>query len=578
MSQKNKFDSPVSNSFTTEKGNVIHEQVFDILVMGAGLAGLQAAIHAKRNNAGARVAILTVGPDNGHGGCSWKTHGANAAINADDSIETHISDTFRGGGMIGNPLLVEKLCNGAPDAIRELEEMGLPFDKKGERFEPGFYGGSTTARSIHSRDMLGLLAVTRLWEEVRRLGIEAFHFRQVLGYVIDEGVFGGAVIVDTKTKKPEYFAAPVGITAMGGGACVYPIRTLSADKQATAAISFLEAGGKIVDSEMVQFHPTGLCLPGNPGHGEILEEELRSQGAKFYNSEGHRFMFDYHELGERATRDINARACYSEIKSGRGSPNGGVWLDLSELPKRFLQERFPFMLERCRTYVDLTSGESIETSPAAHFWMGGISIGLNTETTISGLFACGEDAGGIHGGNRLGGNGVSDALVFGKIAGEAAAKAKLANRGSFDPTKTFIKMLALSGNKDLFEVEDYIQSMMWDKVGPIRDGQNLFHASQAMDGLWSRLESNVISVPAHNLTSTYVPMRNIYQKLMLSRVIIAAAKERTNSVGAHFRTDSDNDEKIYTTNVSLNDNGSLNASRQYKDGTMAEALAPEDAA
>lgn len=554
------------------------EHRFDIVIMGAGQAGLQAARNAKRANPNARVAILTAAPASGFGDCSHKTHGANAAINPEDSIADHIWDTMRGSGMIADPILVDLLCHGAPDAIRDLERLGVPFDKEGDRFVPGFYGGSTHARSIHSADMLGLLSVTRLWEEVRRLGVEAFHSRQVVTLVTDDATFGGCIAIDLETGQPEYFAAPVGVSAMGGGACVYPIRTIVAEKQATLAIALLENGVSIIDAEMVQFHPTGLNRPGLPGHGTILEEELRAQGARFHDRNGVYFMPRYHELAERATRDVNSRACYTEIRAGNGTDSGGVWLDLSKLPKDFLRERFPYMLERCRTYVDLAGVDRVETSPAAHFWMGGVPIGVDTQTPIRGLFACGEDAGGIHGGNRLGGNGVSDALVFGAIAGRAAAAHDTISTGRFDPNAARVRLLMLPYGAEADNLERSIQSVMWTHVGPIRDDQGLLQADRALAQLQNRYAANVVALPARYLDAAHASMRGLYQKLQLARAITAAARERTNSVGAHFRTDAISDNRIYNTDVRIDEKGVFHTGRRYRDGTMDLALAPEDAA
>jgi succinate dehydrogenase/fumarate reductase flavoprotein subunit len=569
---------PSGTEIKSFRSSVIHEMRYDIVIMGGGFAGLRAAVAAKKTRPTARVGLLTAGPNNGYGCCSHKTHGANAAMNPGDSVAVHASDTLRGGGGIGKPELVATLCEGAPEAIRELEQLGVQFDKIGERYDPGFYGGSTHPRSVHAQDMLGLSGVTRLWEEARRCGVEALHSRQVLSFVIADNVFGGVIVMDTVTGETEYVAAPVGITAMGGGACVYPIATISDDKQATAAACFLEAGGALMDSEMMQFHPTGLARPGRKGHGEIMEEELRAQGAQFFNVHGERFMKYEHEDAERATRDVNARACYREIMEGRGTPNGGVIFDLSMLPPQFLQQRFPYMLERLRTYVDLTQVTQVETSPAAHFWMGGIEIDIHAQTSIKGLFACGEDAAGIHGGNRLGGNGVSDALVFGKIAGEAAARSDAGQTGSFDPTKCVVSLLNLPDVAETVRLDALIKKTMWHHVGPIRSGDGLQLARLLLNDVFARVASNVIKVPARDLSLPCAAMRSLYQKLILSRAVNSAAIERTNSVGAHYRTDADGEIDIYNTSVRMSEDGVMHTSRVYRAGTMNDALSPEEAA
>lgn len=549
----------------------------DIIVAGAGIAGHRAAFAAKSHNSSFKVAQLSMASDLAHGGCSWKTHGTNAAMNPEDSIENHIADTFRGGGKINDPDLVRALCEGAPAAIRDMEAIGVRFDKEGDLYKTGIYGGVTMPRSIHAGDQAGNMMVNRLREKNREVGVATFNQRVIVSYLIEDGQAYGAVCIDLLTGATEIHLAPKIISALGAGACNYPIATVNVDKTATGLVALLDAGAELSDMEQVQFHPTGLNLPGLPGHGEIIEEEVRSQGAKLLNRDGRRFMFDYDDRGEIATRDIVARSCYIEITSGRGTERGGVFLDMSGQAAEFLVSRFPFMTERVRAHgIDLATCGVLETSPAAHFLMGGIPIDIDGRTSIKGLYACGEDAGGIHGGNRLGGNGVADALVFGARAGAAAARDNdhFHGKPNLEMPVPFYDGFE---SKVAEQAEALIKQTMWTCVGPVRSTLGLEQAERALSTGTGILSAREVRVPANRITVDDLAARTFYQKVRLSQAIVRAALERTNSVGAHMRTDAENDNHIYTTRVKLVDD-SLTSRRVYSEGTMSGALAPSEAA
>lgn len=549
----------------------------DVIVAGAGIAGYRAAFAAKNAKPHLRVAQLNFASDQSHGGCSWKTHGINAAMNPADSIESHFTDTLRGGGMISDPELARVLCQDAPIAIWEMEALGVVFDQNGKHYQTGTYGGVTTARSVHSSDRAGKLITDCLRNAARDIGVTTFHKRVVLNYLVSDGQVFGAICINLESGTHEIHLAPKLISALGAGACTYPITTISADKTATGLIAFLDAGGRLVDMEQVQFHPTGLNMPGMPGHGEIIEEEVRSQGAKLLNKHGDRFMPKYDKLGEMATRDIVARSCYLEVKNGRGSDNGGVFLDLSEISSKFLSDRFPFMSERFQAHgINLAGCKVLETSPSAHFLMGGIPIDVDGRTEIDGLYACGEDAGGIHGGNRLGGNGVADALVFGARAGFAAAHDDVSVHGRADLEQQTM-ICSESGPLSIYEIDTRVKRLMWDFVGPARDDAGLLEAKANLKKIWDQLNSQKVSLPACKLTSYHLGPRKIYQKIRLAQSIISASLERTNSVGAHMRTDADHENAIYNTLVS-SESGVISSARVYKQGTMHQALSPREVA
>lgn len=561
--------------YTNPSIKVVHH---DILVLGAGMAGQRAANAAKTTKSSLKVAMLSCAADLAHGGCSWKTHGINAAMNPNDCPESHFEDTMRGGGMISFPELARAVCEGAPEAIREMEELGVKFDKIGDRFDSGTYGGSTVGRSVHAGDQAGNMIMNRLREQGRSLGVEAYNLRLVVTIIIVDKRAIGALCIDLLTGKPEIHLAPKVISALGAGLCTYPIRTIQADKQATGLVSVLDAGGELVDMEMTQFHPTGLRLPDHPGDGEIIEEEVRAQGAQLFNKDGHRFMFDWDERGEIATRDIVARASYHEIMNGRGTPEGGVILSLKGQSAEFLADRFPFMGERVRAHgIDLTTCGQLIISPAAHFLMGGILIDKDGRSlSIKGLYACGEDGAGFHGGNRLGGNGVADALVVGKRAGVAAANDSDASDIHFS-TDVTVPLFAGFFNEGREKFDAELKNAMWTSAGPIRHGDHIEGVEAQINQGINLLARQKVHIAAENYTLDHQPAREQYQHLRLAQGILRASSERTNSVGAHYRVDAEDDQRIYNTFVKL-EGDHMVSRRAYRDGTMKDALAPSEAA
>ena len=413
------------------------------------------------------------------------------------------------------------------------------------KYATGYYGGSTIARGIHNRDMAGRHMVDALMAENQMLGVHAFYDRQSVQFDVQDGRCYGVYVVNRQSGALEHFSAPNTVSALGGGACPYPICTISKDKTAAGIIQAYEAGATMTDMEMVQFHPTGLNKPGQPGHGEILEEELRSMGAQFRNAAGRRYMFDYDKRGERATRDIVSRGTYMEIQHGRGTALGGVILDFSEIDRDVLLSRFPFMAQRLRSFdVDIGTCTTVETSPAAHFLMGGVKIDGNAKTSIEGLFACGEDAGGIHGGNRLGGNGVADALVFGSIAGRAAA---LGSATRTDRQNVGRPIRAVVGLDDgaLARHMDRLEQTMWTFAGPVRNVAGLRRAEMEIREIEDSLRGYIVEVPLNRATAALILGRVAFQKLMLALMIVRSAQERGNSVGAHYREDNDGNSSIY---------------------------------
>jgi succinate dehydrogenase/fumarate reductase flavoprotein subunit len=296
--------------------------------------------------------------------------------------------------------------------------------------------------------------------------------------------------------------------------------------------------------EMIQFHPTGLVIPGSLMTGALLEEGLRGAGGHLRNGGGERFMERYDAARmERSTRDLVARASFLEVAEGRGTPNGGVWIDVSHLGADVVERNFRGMVKRCRDFGrDLARGP-VEVFPTAHFMMGGVVIDPACRTGIEALFAAGEDTGGVHGANRLGGNGVAESTVFGGIAGDRMADfvagrpwPRLTAAALDDMARPFVAPVGRAGSVDLYALQRELRETMWDHAGLVRDGVGLREALGVLDGLAARLPR--ASVPAHtSLNTAWQDWLNLDNQLAVARLIVLSALERRESRGAHFRRD-----------------------------------------
>lgn len=304
------------------------------------------------------------------------------------------------------------------------------------------------------------------------------------------------------------------------------------------------AGARLMDMEMVQFHPTGMVVPGSRLNGALLEEGLRGAGAHLFNGSGERFMARYDaERMERSTRDRVSRGCYQEVMAGRGTANGGIWIDVSHLGAEFVEKNFAGMRERClRVGFDLAR-EKVEVCPTAHFHMGGIRINRDGFTNLEGLFAAGEDAGGVHGANRLGGNGVAESTVYGARVGEAVAGWVKARKPA-EVSATQIGEAQAAANQYLgraqgespWELREELGKVMWERVGIVRSGAKLRQALTEISSLGQRSEQMAVSGGrAFNLTwQQALDMRNL---LAASELIARSALMREDSRGAHYRED-----------------------------------------
>jgi succinate dehydrogenase flavoprotein subunit len=527
---------------------VIAELDTDVLILGAGGAGLTAALHAADASPRLRITIAVKGLL-GRAGCTRMVQGGyNAVLTEPDSLDAHLLDTLAGGGWINDQELVWTLVTEAPRRVLELESRyGCLFDRTPSgRIHQKPFAGQSHDRTIHKGDLTGIEIMNRLTEQVvARPAIVALEdCRAVELLRDDDGRAAGAVLLDMRAGTFVLARARATLLAMGGGPTMYRVIACSADKSADGIALAYRAGLPLRDMEMVQFHPTGLVVPGSLMTGALLEEGLRGAGGHLRNGLGERFMVRYDAARmERSTRDLVSRASFTEVVQGRGTPNGGVWIDVSHLGPDVVERSFRGMVRRCRDFGrDLARGP-VEVGPTAHFLMGGIVIDPACRTAVEGLFAAGEDTGGVHGANRLGGNGVAESTVFGGLAGDAIAEFVAGRPPSrLDVAAVRPRLAALTapftrpGGAALYALQRELCDVMWEDAGLVRDGESLGRALAAIERIEAALESvGVSGDPALNTAwQDWLSLRN---QTVAARLIVRSALERRESRGAHYRRD-----------------------------------------
>ena len=520
----------------------------DVLILGAGGAGLCAALHAADRDPKLSVTVVVKGLL-GRAGCTRMVQGGyNAVLGAPDSIEAHVLDTLRGGAWINDQELVWTLVNEAPGRVLELEaRYGCFFDRHPDgRIHQKPFAGQTQDRTIHKGDLTGIEIMNRLTEQVwARPSIRVLEEHRAVALLQDgDGRMGGALLLDVRTGRFVAARSRATLSAMGGGPTMYRVFACSADKASDGIALALAAGARLRDMEMIQFHPTGLIVPNSLMTGALLEEGLRGAGGRLVNGTGERFMARYDPVRmERSTRDLVARAAFLEVQNGRGTPNGGVWIDVSHLGPAMVEQSFRGMVKRCRDFGRDLAREPVEVGPTAHFMMGGVVIDRDCRTAIEGFFVAGEDAGGVHGANRLGGNGVADSTVFGGIAGDRMAQwvigrplPPMAEAAVEEEARRAVAPLGASGVGDLYALQARLRDLMWERVGLIRDGPGLRVALAEIDTIGTRLaRAGVPGGPAFNLA--WHDWLNLGSQVAAARLIAASALERAESRGSHYRSD-----------------------------------------
>jgi fumarate reductase flavoprotein subunit len=523
----------------------------DILILGAGGAGLFAALHAHRANPILDITVACKGLL-GKSGCTRMVQGGyNVSLIPGDSVERHFMDTIEGGKWLPHQQLAWTLVETAVERVRELEnEIGCFFDRNPDGTLHGkAFAGQTFDRTVHKGDLTGIEIINRLMEQVwARPGIHRLEEHRAVALIPakDGHSIAGALMIDVRTGSFRFIAARAVLLATGGGPTMYGYHTPSGDKSMDGLAMALDLGLPLRDMEMVQFHPTGV-LAGRDTRmtGTIIEEGLRGSGGYLLNGAEERFMFAYDPRGERATRDIVSRAMFEEMRAGRTTKEGGLYISMGHLGPEKVRKQFKGMVQRCADCGFDLAGGLVEVVPTAHYLMGGVVCSVDTSTELPGLFVAGEDAGGVHGANRLGGNGVANSTVFGGIAGDVMV-AWLTKNGQAPsgPNESTIEAGIEAATHpfrqkggDLNRLRVALLDLMWDEVGIIRSAESLGRGLARLNEIDTELERTGIadSDPAFNLT--WHDWLNLKSQIAVSKVIAAAALKRENSRGAHFRSD-----------------------------------------
>ncbi len=521
----------------------------DILILGSGGAGLFAALHAVDANPDLDVTIATKGLL-GKCGCTRMVQGGyNVALNPGDSVERHFMDTIEGGKWLPDQELAWTLVTKAIERVHELEnEIGCFFDRNpdGSVHQKAF-AGQTFDRTVHKGDLTGIEIINRLAEQAWVAGIERLEEHRAVGIVRSrEGdSVAGVVMIDMREGSLVLVRARAVLLGTGGGPTMYRYHTPSGDKSCDGLAMALRAGLWLRDMEMVQFHPTGLLAgSGTRMTGTVLEEGLRGAGGYLLNGARERFMLRYDARGERATRDIVSRAMFSEMRAGRSTPQGGIYLAMAHLGPDKVRAQFKGMVDRCRDCgFDLAAGE-VEVVPTAHYMMGGVEFAPDGRTAIAGLFAAGEDTGGVHGANRLGGNGVANSTVFGAIAGDTMAQwtrgagaLREPDRGEVDAAAARAGFPIGKPAGGIEAIREDLYTLMWDDVGILRNADGLARARGRLAELRVALAATGIGATDLRYNLSWHDWLNLDSLITVSGAILAAAEARRESRGAHFRED-----------------------------------------
>jgi len=519
----------------------------DVLVIGAGGAGLRAAIEASA--LGARVGVVcksllgkahTVMAEGG-------VAAALAHVDSKDSWKVHFRDTMLGGKMLNHWRMAQLHAQEAPDRVRELERWGAVFDRTSDgRILQRNFGGHSAPRLAHVGDRTGLEMIRTLQDFGVHQGLEVYMECTVTKLLLEGQRVVGAFAYWRENGRFVVFRAKSVVLATGGIGKAYQVTSNSWEYTGDGLALAYEAGAELIDMEFVQFHPTGMVWP--PGvHGLLVTEAVRGEGGVLRNSTGERFMERYDpKRMELSTRDMVARAIYTEVKEGRGTPHGGAFLDISHKQADYVKKKLPSMYHQFLELadVDITKGP-MEVGPTVHYIMGGVRVDPDSAaSTVSGLYAAGEASGGMHGSNRLGGNSLSDLLVFGRRAGMGAAEnaKKIPKHPDLEPAQIEAaerEMLApfeRTGGPSAYDIHARLQATMQSLVGIFRVEADLQKAIQEIGSL-EREAARVTVTGAREFNPGWHLARDLRSMLLCSEAIARSALLRKESRGGHARLD-----------------------------------------
>ncbi len=542
----------------------IKEHTCDVLVIGSGGAGCKSGIIASKMDQ--KVIIVSKGLTFKSGCTPLAEGGYNAVfgyVDVEDSLQLHIQDTLKGGAFLNDLMLVHTLVTQAPQRLIELEGYGSLFDRQEDgRLNQRAFGGQSYRRTCFKGDETGHEMMVGLKEEVIRENIETHDEVMITKLLYDEShtKIVGAMGLSLQDSSIIVYHSKTTIIASGGCGWMYPVSSNALQKTGDGVVMAYDVGADVMDMEMIQFHPTGMVSPRSR-RGVLITEAVRGEGGYLINNKNERFMTNYDERGELATRDVVARAIYTEIQEGRGTEDGGVYLSVTHLPDQQVEKKLHTMVEQFKDVgVDILN-EPMVVAPTAHHFMGGIKINTKCESSIENLYASGEATSGVHGANRLGGNALADTQVFGEISGREAAK-KADSIELLSPDENEVKSevdriqsLIKDGKYRPGDIKKEIQNVMWKYVAIVRNEEGLIKAQQCMKDLEEKSKDlKVDDYKQYN--NDLVLALEIKSMIKLAQLIIKSALLRCESRGAHYRMDypeTNDDEYLKSFIINKND-------------------------
>ena len=559
------------------------------LVVGAGAAGARAAIEMVQQGVDPEDVLVIGKRSHGDAHTTWARGGINGALGThdpEDDWTIHAADTLKEGHFLNDPEKVETVTEQMPDRLRELDDWGMAYSRTDEGdIDQRYFGAQSFRRTAFAGDHTGESMLQTLIERAQSLSVPYRENVFVTKLLSDDDRLLGAAGYDMDTGEFVLFDADVVVLAAGGYTSLFQ-RHSSRDDENTGdgpALAYL-AGASLQDMEFVQFHPTGMVGDryGEEWDGRLVTEAVRGEGGRLYNADGERFMERYSpDQMELDARDVVARAIDEEIEAGRGTDSGGVYLDISHREREFIEERLPRMYERfAELGVDMAE-ESVEVAPTAHYGMGGVAVDGDGETAIDGLYAIGETMVGVHGANRLGGNSLAETVAFGQVTGEAVAE-RLAAGGApardesvvHDRARQhFANLRTLTDRNGAYDPEqllDELRTLLWETAGIRRTDADI------ADGL-ARLDELTRKASALDLGQrtgrAFEFALDLGFGLVVAESILRGARERTESRGAHYRTDYPEQHDAWRRNIDVHKD-SVGAMRLTTEpvGTPSEAV------
>ena len=551
-----------------------------VLVIGAGAAGARVAIELKEQD----IEPLVIGKrDYGDAHTTWAAGGINAALGSrdpEDSWAIHAADTLREGHFLNDPEAVELVARAMPDRIRELDEWGMSFARTVDgEIQQRYFGAQSFRRTCFVGDRTGEAMLDTLVSKAQSLAVPYRENVMITRLLSDDDRVSGAVGFDMATGEFLVFVTDHVVIAAGGSSAMYN-RHSSRDEEnnGDGPALAIDAGAELLDMEFVQFHPTGMVGDryGDDWDGRLVTEAVRGEGGRLYNSEGERFMERYSpDQMELDARDVVARAIAQEIREGRGTENGGVYLDISHRDDDYIRDRLPSMVDRFSSLgVDITT-DPMEVAPTAHYTMGGVDINPHTgQTAVDGLYAVGETTAGVHGANRLGGNSLAETVAIAEPVGQHIAdsyrstgvatdggsgaisdtNAELSVRMRAQAEREFaalVRLEAADGETTPEELLDDLGELLWETAGIIRETEGLSRGLAALQSFRERVAD--LRIDGDRTSRTFELAVDLGFSLAVAESTLRTALERTESRGAHYRADYPDQDEQFHENLIVSD-------------------------